>query len=110
MPGFVYMLASKGSPDTYIGFTTDPQKRVRKHNTGKGGKYTRRHSDWFVAALVSGFILTSARSFEARWKKSKLSIKKTPKEWPLKLRRLKALVNGWPENLTISLAPVAPVT
>ncbi len=27
----------------YTGWTTDPERRVKQHNSGKGAKYTRMH-------------------------------------------------------------------
>jgi putative endonuclease len=37
---FVYMVrCSDGT--LYTGFTTDPEQRLKVHNTGKGAKYTR---------------------------------------------------------------------
>jgi putative endonuclease len=37
---FVYMV--RCSDDTlYTGFTTDPEERLKVHNSGKGAKYTR---------------------------------------------------------------------
>lgn len=43
MPCYVYVLASLrgGKPRTYVGWTTDLDDRLTKHNTGKGAKATR---------------------------------------------------------------------
>ena len=42
MSYFVYMLKSKGSkPVTYVGYTSDLQRRITLHNIGKGAKFTR---------------------------------------------------------------------
>ena len=43
MASFVYILGSegKGGPRTYVGWTTDLEKRLRAHNTGTGARSTR---------------------------------------------------------------------
>ncbi len=42
MPHYVYVLrCSNGS--LYTGYTTNLEKRIAKHNNGKGAKYTRSH-------------------------------------------------------------------
>ena len=43
MSHFVYMLLSvnKKSFITYIGYSTDPKKRLKDHNDGKGAKFTK---------------------------------------------------------------------
>ena len=42
MPCFVYILKSKGRPPrTYVGWTTDLDARLQKHNAGRGAKFTR---------------------------------------------------------------------
>jgi putative endonuclease len=42
MPCFCYIL--KCSDGTYYtGWTTDPTRRTRQHNAGRGAKYTRSH-------------------------------------------------------------------
>ena len=39
---YVYMLKSKSvKPVTYVGFTSNLQKRINLHNSGKGAKFTR---------------------------------------------------------------------
>ncbi len=43
MPCFVYILGSegKGGARTYVGWTTDLEKRLSAHNAGTGAKSTR---------------------------------------------------------------------
>ena len=43
MTCFVYILGSegKGGPRTYVGWTTDLEKRLNAHNAGLGAKSTR---------------------------------------------------------------------
>lgn len=42
-PCFVYLLQScdDGPPKSYVGWTTDLEKRLDAHNSGKGAKATR---------------------------------------------------------------------
>lgn len=42
MPFYCYILeCADGS--FYTGWTTDPQRRLRQHNSGRGAAYTRTH-------------------------------------------------------------------
>ena len=43
MSYFVYVIGSlkKSKPKTYVGWTKDLNKRLRKHNLGKGAKSTK---------------------------------------------------------------------
>lgn len=43
MPCFVYILGSdgKGGRRTYVGWTTDLDRRLEEHNDGKGARSTR---------------------------------------------------------------------
>ena len=42
MPYYVYMLKStSGLPVTYVGYTNNLKKRIRKHNSSKGAKFTK---------------------------------------------------------------------
>jgi putative endonuclease len=43
MSSFVYVLGSRRKSDrrTYVGWTTDVQKRLAQHNSGRGAKSTR---------------------------------------------------------------------
>ena len=39
---YVYMLKSKSKkPITYVGYTNNLKERVKRHNSGKGAKFTR---------------------------------------------------------------------
>ena len=40
MPAFTYMLEC-GDGSLYVGWTNDLEKRIRTHQAGQGGKYTR---------------------------------------------------------------------
>jgi hypothetical protein len=39
----------------YIGFTRNLARRIREHNSGRGGRGTRRYRPWFLLAWVTGF-------------------------------------------------------
>jgi putative endonuclease len=41
MACFVYILGSKDGPWTYVGWSTDLEKRLVTHNAGKGARSTR---------------------------------------------------------------------
>jgi putative endonuclease len=43
MPAFVYVLGCrvKGRCLTYVGWTTDVDRRLAQHNAGKGARFTR---------------------------------------------------------------------
>ncbi len=43
MPHYVYMLLSVNSITsiTYVGYSTDPKKRLERHNRGIGAKFTK---------------------------------------------------------------------
>ena len=41
MTYYVYMLLSKESSITYVGYTNNLKKRLNLHNSGKGAKFTR---------------------------------------------------------------------
>jgi len=45
---FVYILGSKGPrPSTYVGWTTDLERRLAEHNAGTGARSTRGRA-WFL--------------------------------------------------------------
>jgi len=39
---FCYILEC-GDGSLYTGWTSDPERRLRQHNAGQGGRYTRSH-------------------------------------------------------------------
>ena len=58
---YVYILVNnslKYKDHSYIGFTTNPQRRIRQHNKEiKGGAKatTNKDSEWELALLINGF-------------------------------------------------------
>jgi putative endonuclease len=44
---YVYVLQCKDGT-FYTGITTDPERRLKEHNTGKGSKYTRSRIPCFL--------------------------------------------------------------
>lgn len=71
---FCYMLLSESKPNsTYIGYSTNPFRRLREHNglvKNKGAKYTStKGRPWRLAFVVSGFQTdVEALRFEWAWK------------------------------------------
>lgn len=41
--GFYCYIVECADGSYYTGWTTDPQRRARQHNTGRGARYTRQH-------------------------------------------------------------------
>lgn len=65
---FVYMIeCSDGS--IYTGITVDLDNRIRKHNSGKGAKYTRNRSPEFLKAYWSYPSRSEASKAEYRFKR-----------------------------------------
>ena len=93
---YCYLLLSldKHKPSrTYVGFTTDPKRRVRQHRgIIKGGaKATRCRKKWVVSALVKGFpTKTNALHFEHMWKEK-------ARGWGPRIKKMKELVQAYPQ-------------
>lgn len=78
---YVYCLQSTVSRRTYVGYSIDPFKRLRKHNgeIAGGAKYTTKGRPWVIQYLCGGFPGQRAGlRFEKRWhmirKKGRLSL------------------------------------
>jgi putative endonuclease len=52
----------------YTGWTTDPRRRVRQHNAGRGARYTRTHSPVRLVYLEEQPDRASAMKREAKIK------------------------------------------
>ncbi len=54
---YVYLLKSDVSNKTYIGYTTDPYRRLLQHNGIKSGgaKHTRKDRPWSLIMFITGF-------------------------------------------------------
>jgi putative endonuclease len=45
---YVYILQNLKNDKLYIGQTNNIDRRVKDHNTGQGGKYTRQNGPWVL--------------------------------------------------------------
>lgn len=64
-PWFLYLLrCADGS--LYTGVTTDPQRRIREHNAGRGGRYTASRRPTWLAGTWQFADRASAQRAEAR--------------------------------------------
>lgn len=69
-PWVCYLLRSLSCQRTYVGTTNNVEKRLKKHNTGRGAKYTRANGPWIPVLVLSGFPnKVSCLSFEKGWQK-----------------------------------------
>lgn len=70
MSWFVYILKCRDG-SLYTGITNDPQKRLKEHISGKGGRYTRSHRPVKIAYLEKARGRSAALKREALIKKMK---------------------------------------
>ena len=54
MPWFVYIALARTSR-YYVGITTDLQKRIVKHNSGKGSKFAINQGPFVLVYVSQGF-------------------------------------------------------
>ena len=78
---YVYMLKSKSVKTvTYVGFTSNLQKRINLHNSGKGAKFTRGRK-WKLIYKEKFKSKSEAVSREYYIKKNKSIRKKIKKKY-----------------------------
>ena len=69
---YAYLLRSQAAPRTYVGVTTDPDRRLAQHNGERvgGARSTRAGRPWELAALRGPYADRSeAQRAEAAWKR-----------------------------------------
>lgn len=69
-----YILKSRNSRKTYVGYSNDPKKRLRRHNgeLAGGARYTKTGRPWKHLIIIGGFVSKNkALSFEKRLKLTK---------------------------------------
>jgi putative endonuclease len=67
---FVY-IAKCADSTLYTGYTTDPERRIREHNVGKGARYTRPRRPVKLCYLEEVHSLPEALRLERRIKELK---------------------------------------
>ena len=88
----MYLLENSSNNKTYLGVTTDMERRVKQHNGKGGAKYTRAfkgNGEWILKANVTDLTESKAKSHESIIKKIKKSYKKgqTPLDRRIELMR-----------------------
>ena len=48
---YLYLLYSAKAKKFYIGYSSDPYKRLQQHLNNKGDKYTGKYNDWKLQAV-----------------------------------------------------------
>ncbi|WP_422079905.1 GIY-YIG nuclease family protein [Ulvibacterium sp.] len=79
---FVYALWSERYDRIYVGFSNDPDRRLREHNSGKDG-FTKRYVPWQRFYMEQAEDATEARKKEKYYKSG----------WGRK--RLKSILEEW---------------
>ena len=64
---YVYVIVEEVRRDVYIGFSNDLKKRIQKHNSGSGAKYTKA-GKWRLAYYEAFSNESDARTRERRLK------------------------------------------
>lgn len=72
---YIYILCNENNQRTYVGYTTDPTRRLRQHNgqLAGGAKYTQRCQGWALWTVIHSpsFTKKTALSFEWHLKHQK---------------------------------------
>ena len=72
---YIYILYSPTSDKYYVGYTTDPYRRVLEHNTKTFNTYTSKYRPWILAmAFACSYEEKEAIRIERFIKKQKSSI------------------------------------
>ncbi len=51
MPTYIYIIYSLSANIYYVGYSSDPWKRVIQHNENESDKYTGKYSNWELRAV-----------------------------------------------------------
>ena len=68
---YVYIIQNDRNGTFYTGITTDIIKRILKHNTGKGAKFTRGRGKWNI--VYSEQILGNGEALKREYSIKKLT-------------------------------------
>ncbi|MEF3691892.1 MAG: GIY-YIG nuclease family protein [Candidatus Moraniibacteriota bacterium] len=71
---FVYILQSLKSEKFYIGSTNNLERRIREHQNGTGGLYTKLNGPWKLVCLKKFCSIKEARIEEKKIKSYKSGI------------------------------------
>lgn len=66
---YLYIIQSQKTKALYTGVSNDPKKRLKKHNSGKGAKYTRGDNTWEIQYIEAVGLMGEALKRERQVKK-----------------------------------------
>ena len=58
---YIYIIQSEKCENYYVGYSSNPWKRLIEHNTSKGNTYTSKYRPWILKAVF----LVSKNEYEA---------------------------------------------
>ncbi len=66
---WIYLLENQNDKSWYIGYTSDLKKRLKEHQTGQGGKTTKKKQNW-VLIYCEGYLTKKDAEGRERFLKS----------------------------------------
>lgn len=63
---YIYIIYSASSDKYYVGYSTDPERRLVEHNNNERTTYTSKHRPW---SLLASFAISESRAIAMQYEK-----------------------------------------
>jgi putative endonuclease len=67
---YIYLLQSRQDGTCYVGWTTEPVRRLVEHNTATSGGYTSQKRPWRLVGVEPQPTMEAAKAYERALKRS----------------------------------------